>query len=139
MKSLPFSLLLSAVSLLATAQSPMLVPPEKLGTCTQEMFEGDLWDFSCPLESPQAGARYRFEAHFSGVHDDSMAKMTPMVSGTEVACADSGKVRFNGDEMGDHSLECHFTLPAAAGAKAVFRMRMRWSHADLAAVELVRE
>ena len=95
--------------------------------------------FTCPLKAATSESRYRFKANFSGVHDDSMVSIVPLLNERPLTCGEGSKTRFVGDEMGDSSLECRFTVAASAGNKPVLTVRMKWSHAEHASVELIAE
>jgi hypothetical protein len=141
----PIKLIASALVLLLSvpaarvlaAESPLAAAAAKAG-CEYSAVE-DTHIFTCPLKAAKAEKRYRFKANFSGVHDDSMVSLIPLLNEQPLTCGPGSKTRFVGDEMGDSSLDCRFTVSASAGEKPVLKVQMKWSHAEHAGVELIAE
>ncbi len=136
MKRTVIAIVLAAPAILAAAEPPQGTSLPK-SACTSEFVDG-MTEFTCPLQ-PRATARYRFKADFLRVHDDTQVTMIPLLNEQPLTCAEGSKIQFLGDELGDASLECRFALPANAGTKPVLKVRMKWSHAEHAGVELLIE
>lgn len=135
MKLMALSVVLAAP--LLAAETPQAGPASQNSCAHSVVVDTDV--FTCPLSAARVATKYRFKANFTGVHDDTMVSLIPLLNEQPLTCAEGSKTRFVGDELGDSSLECRFTLPADAGDKPVLKVRMKWSHAEHDSVELIRE
>lgn len=108
--------------------------------CESSTLGGDMFDVHCPLPATPTPQRYRYEAHFSGGHDDTKASLAPALDGAPIACDEArSKLRLFAEE-GDVWLACEFETPG--GAAPVFTVRVLWHHcqherAALVALEAV--
>jgi hypothetical protein len=78
-----------------------------------------------------AAQRYVFTARFSGGHDDTMARLQPLLDGAPLACEAGSKTELVGED-GDVSLHCAFAVERAGD----LRVTVRWSHAEYTAAAL---
>ncbi|GAC1603227.1 MAG: hypothetical protein NVS3B2_07550 [Ramlibacter sp.] len=92
----------------------------------------------CAVEPGLAAGLLRFNARFSGVHDDSQAGMAVSLDDSPVLCSGDSMTRIAGENSGD-TLVCRFKLAAAPGATRRIRVNLLWFHAEPAAFDLVRE
>ena len=105
--------------------------------CQVNSDAGDVRDFTCTLHEPEVGRRYRFEAGFTGSHDDTVLDMTATLDDHPVACA-GGSTTHSQYEDGDITLVCRFELKARSAAP-VLRVRLRWRHAEPTTFDLQSE
>jgi hypothetical protein len=103
--------------------------------CESQAGTGNKLELRCPLAASGAPQRFRFEARFSGGHDDTVASMTATLDGAPLACEPGSKTSLMGED-GDVSLECRFSIAKEAGAERVLRVTLSWSHAQYAGFAL---
>jgi hypothetical protein len=106
-------------------------------TCEVDAAAGDAREFTCTLGQSAGAGRYRIEAGFSGSHDDSVLDMTAVLDGKPVACAEGSTTHSQGED-GDIALVCRFDLKGEATA-SVFKVKLRWRHADPADFNVASE
>ena len=98
------------------------------GPCQRELQPGDMHEFTCPLKAYPAAQKFHFVARVSGGHDDSSSLLAVSHGDQDVACAPGSKVGSEGED-GDITLDCRFTLPAAAlKAPGQLVVRLKASH-----------
>jgi hypothetical protein len=83
----------------------------------------------CRVSPSDAAQRVRFEAHFSGSHDDTRATMAAALDEKPVTCEDGSKTGTEGED-GDITLQCRMTVNATAGRPRMLRITLRWYHAE---------
>lgn len=83
------------------------------GPCQRELQPGDMHEFSCPLKAYPAAQKFSFVVRVSGGHDDSSSALTVRHGEQDVPCHKGSKVSSDGED-GNITLDCRFTLPAAA-------------------------
>lgn len=88
----------------------------------------DSREVECALDSTSGARRYALQVNFSGGHDDTMAKMAPMLDGAPLSCEAGSKTQLMGED-GDVSLLCLFTAPRDARRSVLF-VSFTWSHAQ---------
>jgi len=79
----------------------------------------------------EAPVRLRFEASFSGGHDDTVASMKLSVDGLPLACDTGGNTPLMGED-GDVSLYCNFPTAGPSTTAAVRHVELTSSHAQYA-------
>lgn len=87
--------------------------PADNGPCQRELQPGDMHEFSCPLKAYPGAQKFGFVVRVSGGHDDSSSALTVRHGEQDVTCHKGSKVSSEGED-GNITLDCHFTLPAAA-------------------------
>lgn len=92
----------------------------------------------CSLPASAGASQLKFQAHFSGVHDDSSAGLAVALDGKPLACADGSTPRIAGDGGGS-ALECRLLVPASAAATRKLTVHLLWYHAEPIGYELTRE
>lgn len=98
------------------------------GPCQRELQPGDMHEFTCPLKAYPAAQKFHFVARVSGGHDDSSSLLVVSHGDQDVTCAPGSKVASEGED-GDITLDCRFTLPAAAlKAPGKLVVRLKASH-----------
>jgi hypothetical protein len=97
--------------------------------CESRTPRADRRDISCSLTASGTAQRFRVKAHFSGSHDDTTASLTPTLDERPLACEAGSKTSLTGEEEGDVTLECRFSITQPAGAKQVLRVLLSWHHA----------
>lgn len=98
------------------------------GPCQRELQPGDMHEFTCPLKAYPTAQKFHFVARVSGGHDDSSSLLAVSHGDQDVACAPGSKVGSEGED-GDITLDCRFTLPAAAlKAPGKLVVRLKASH-----------
>jgi len=88
----------------------------------------DSREVECSLNPSPDLRRYVLRVNFSGGHDDTMAKMAPVLNGVALNCEDGSKTSLMGED-GDVSLLCFFSArggPKTSNLVAAFT----WSHAQ---------
>jgi hypothetical protein len=132
MKPIYFGLTILALQTLApmAAAEPesTAATPAGLPSCTTraENFKQNV--VTCSLSGTGKTQRFRFQANFSGGHDDTEASMVPRLDGKDLSCDDGSKLYLFGED-GDVSLECRFTLQADS-RQHVLEVTISWTHAD---------
>ena len=130
MKFLPVASLVSVcIAALACAAAPAFAQSAPdTGPCQRELQPGDMHEFICPLKAYPAAQKFHFVARVSGGHDDSSSLLAVSHGDQDVACAPGSKVGSEGED-GDITLDCRFTLPAAAlKAPGKLVVRLKASH-----------
>jgi hypothetical protein len=89
---------------------------------------------TCPLSATGKTQNLRFQANFSGGHDDTKASMVPRLDAQPLSCDNGGKLDLFSEE-GDVSLECRFTIQADSRPH-VLEVTISWSHAEYTNAEL---
>lgn len=99
--------------------------------CSETSRLNDRREFACTI-APAGGARLlRFEARFTGGHDDTSASIEPVLDDQPLRCDAGSKTRLLGED-GDVSLHCDFSAPPPGSQPAVFKVLVKWSHAEYA-------
>ena len=118
------------------------LPGEENTACESQSPGGDFVQFSCALPRDGSARRFRFQAHFTGGHDDTSASMVLTLDDAPLACDAGSKTRLFGED-GDVSLVCRFSIAgragSAAGGRVMLGVALLWSHAQYALTELVAE
>ncbi len=134
MKFLPVASLVSAlapacIAALACATAPAFAQSEPdNGPCQRELQPGDMHEFICALKAYPAAQKFHFVVRVTGGHDDSSSLLVVRHGDQDVACAPGSKVGSEGED-GDITLDCRFTLPAAAlKAPGKLEVRLKASH-----------
>jgi hypothetical protein len=87
-------------------------------------------ELACKVDTRGGSQARRFEAEFSGVHDDSQAAMAASLDGTPLACSPGGQERLEGETQGNR-LSCGLVIPAGgAEHERTVLLRLRWHHAE---------
>jgi hypothetical protein len=81
--------------------------------CAQQLFPGDMNEFTCPVKASATPQRLRFVVRLSGSHDDSSSTLEVKLGDVNLPCEDGSKVRSDAED-GNVVMVCRFTLPAAA-------------------------
>lgn len=116
MKFLPATaaIVIACVAALSGTATPAFAQSQPdNGPCQRELQPGDMHEFSCPLKAYPAAQKFHFVARVSGGHDDSSSLLVVRHAGQDVPCDKGSKVGSEGED-GDITLDCRFTLPAAA-------------------------
>lgn len=95
-------------------------------------------DLVCPLPGSAGAGHLKFQARFSGVHDDSSAGLAVTLDGKPLACADGSRPRIAGD-AGGSTLECRLAIPAAPATVRRLTIHLLWYHAEPVGYELTRD
>ena len=104
--------------------------------CVSRTTGGDYLEVDCPLPSAAEPVRLRFEADFSGGHDDTVASMKLAIDGEPLACDTGSKTHLMGED-GDVSLQCDFSTAAKSAAAGVLHVELIWSHAQYTRYQFV--
>lgn len=88
----------------------------------------DSREVECSMSGAKEPHRYALTVNFSGGHDDTMARMTPMLNGTPATCEDGSKTSLMGED-GEVSLTCLFTIQGSLKGSS-FVATFTWSHAQ---------
>lgn len=100
---------------------------------------GDKRDVTCVFPATGANQRLVFRVNFLGSHDDTELSMTASLNQQELTC-DPGSKMSSRFEDGEISLECRFSVKAAADAKQqVLEVGIVWTHAQYANYELTMQ
>lgn len=90
---------------------------------------GEVRFVECPVVAADAPHGYRFEAFFTGGHDDTVAELVTTLDEAPLTCEPGSKTRLEG-EFGDVSVACRFRVDAAQPAPQVARIKIVWTHAQ---------
>ncbi|NUZ08854.1 hypothetical protein [Piscinibacter koreensis] len=114
------------------APAAEVTPPlSAKSACSETSRLNDRREFACIVE-PAGGARLlRFEARFTGGHDDTSASIEPVLDEQPLQCNAGSKTRLFGED-GDVSLHCDFSAPPPGSQPAVFKVLVKWNHAEYA-------
>ena len=85
-------------------------------------------EVQCRIPAGFAG-KLRFQANFSGGHDDTVARLESFWNDVPLTCNEGSKTWLSAEE-GDVSLWCDFPAADQAKAGGVFKIAFRWSHAE---------
>lgn len=130
-----------AVCVVAIAQGLALATAEGAdqvqgkARCESAASPGDTRDIKCALNASGSLQRFRFKAHFSGGHDDTIASMTATLNGVPLTCEEGSKTSLRFEE-GNVSLECRFSIAEKAGTDPILGVVLLWSHAQYTEFEL---
>lgn len=141
MRSLPslLPLLLLTAAAHATAATPAPAMASIKSTACQETDRMMDWrEISCAIPAGAAGRQFRFQAMFTGGHDDTSVSIAPELDGQTYACEDGSKLSLFGED-GDVSVHCRFTGAATAGKPGRLKVLIKWSHAQYADYEFLAE
>ena len=86
-------------------------------------------EIECRLNPSEGMRQLRFEAHFSGSHDDTTARIEAALNGGPIDCAEGSKTDTEGED-GDVSLECRLAVKGRPETQQVLRIKLRWYHAQ---------
>jgi hypothetical protein len=128
----------AVVTSLAFAAVATAAPGQENRVCESQSPGGDFVQFSCPLRTVGIAQQWRFEAFFSGGHDDTSASMSLTLDGAPLDCEEGSKTRLFAED-GDVSLMCRFHLRGVAGERLIVGVDLLWSHAQYVRTELVAE
>jgi hypothetical protein len=106
--------------------------------CTETSRAYDRRELSCAIPAASPPVNYRFEAQFSGGHDDTAASLVPLLNGAPWACGEGSKLSLFGED-GDVSLHCSIPAAALDGQAATVVLTVKWSHAEYAGFDLTRD
>lgn len=105
------------------------VPTSPVGShCVLREPTFDSREVECSLSGGTEPHRYALTVNFAGGHDDTMAKMAPMINGAPAACEEGSKTSLMGED-GDVSLLRLFTAWGSAKGSS-FVATFTWSHAQ---------
>lgn len=119
----------AGIAVLACAAPPAFAQRSPdTGPCQRELQPGDIHEFSCPLKASKKAQKFHFVVLVSGGHDDSSSLLTLRHGEQDIACDPGSKVGSEGED-GDITLDCRFTLAAAAlKAPSQLAVKLKASH-----------
>jgi hypothetical protein len=128
-------LALCALLALATAGADTPV------VCDSKTNGGDYFEIRCPLLADER-AEWLFRASFTGVHDDSAARIAVSIDGAAVACGPGSKLELlglgdEGSAGSDGFIECRLALERGASGERRLLVVLTWKHAQHVGHELV--
>lgn len=127
--------LVLTLGLPAHAQTP---PPTTSPPCESTTPRNERREVACTLGTDWASRPLRFEARFSGSHDDTTLSLAATLDGRPLACGPGSKTASEYED-GDISLSCRFTLPDSSAKPPVLRVLLSWYHAQYTDFTLVAE
>lgn len=136
-------LLLLTVAPIRAAETPSTAPATgwssiKATACQETDRMMDWREISCAIPAGAAGRQFRFQAMFTGGHDDTSASLAPELDGQAFTCEDGSKLSLFGED-GDVSVHCRFSGAATAGKPGRLKVLIKWSHAQYADFEFLAE
>lgn len=97
----------------------------------------DRREIRCALKATDVVQRLRFQADFSGSHDDTFAALAAALDGVSLKCDAGSKTLLSGEEEGDVRLDCRFALAAQPDAERILQVKLTWSHAQFEGFSLL--
>lgn len=97
--------------------------------CTVSSPTYDTREVQCQFPKTAFAHKLRLQANFSGGHDDTMVRLEPFVGSSPLTC-DEGSKTYLFAEDGDVSLWCIFSVANQLKEGGVFKVTIRWSHAE---------
>ena len=123
----------------AIAVAPLAFGHDTVGAadapCTVNVARYKLREVECVVPPEKDLRRWRFQAHFSGGHDDTEASMTLTLDGRALTCDPGSKTSLMGED-GEVSLECRFTADALATRPRKLVATVKFHHAEYTGADL---
>lgn len=129
------SLILASGIALSAAAAAAPAESASPSACTTTSPTYDTRQVECRLGRADPGAGYRFRADFAGGHDDTSARLEPFLDDAPTGCDAGSKLQLFAED-GNVSLWCDFAVTDRTAEAAVFKVTVRWSHAQYVGFEL---
>lgn len=89
----------------------------------------DSREVQCQFPKSAFTRKFKFQANFSGGHDDTKARIEPFIDNAPLSCDEGSKKSLFGED-GDVSLWCTFSIADHPHSNGVFKVTVRWNHAE---------
>ncbi|MBL0726232.1 hypothetical protein [Piscinibacter sp. HJYY11] len=124
---------------LSAAQPASADTRKPASPCEAHQPRHDRLDVRCRWPAGSGPQALRFDAHFAGSHDDTSASLVASLNGTALNCAAGSKTQLDGQDEGDVTMSCRFSLTSPLREEVVLRFELAWFHARQTGFELVSE
>lgn len=124
-----------ALAACATKSPPVFSLSE---ACSTSAPAYDAREVQCQFPKTELARKFRLKANFSGGHDDTAARLEPFVNNSSLNCQEGSKTHLFAED-GDVSLWCIFSVADLVQDDGVFKVRIRWSHAEYMSYEVIAQ
>lgn len=117
-------------------KAPIVFSPSE--ACSVSSPTYDTREVQCQFPKTKFARKFRFKANFSGGHDDTMARLEPFIGNSPLNCDEGSKTHLFAED-GDVSLWCIFSVADPIQGGGIFKVTIRWSHAEYMNYEVVAQ